>query len=139
MTPNRKRTLIRLIAAAFGFAVLLSAVSTHGQDFQFDASISRQILENYLNRSISFAELLHDDLDEPRNKRGVDPRDHMRLILSSKAKFVGRAILVWGQEESLPDLLRTAKLAQSYIDAGIEAIHFGQVALMDNLTSSAGH
>jgi hypothetical protein len=224
MTPNRKRTLIRLIAAAFGSAIMLSADSTHGQDFQFDASISQQILDNYLNRSISFAELLHDDLDKPRNKRGVDPRDNMRLILSSKAKFVGRAILVWGQEGTLPDFLRTAKpyalalhnadpeiilqgtafeivspgveslpvpekvfaefglpdqkrnfhyrdmlyangrfvnhwggsgsvpdmsrletrmwfyfLAQSYIDAGIEAIHFGQVALMDNEDLSHVH
>ena len=109
MTPNRKRTSIRLIAGAFGSVILLGAVSTHGQDFQFDALISRQVLENYLNRSISFAELLHDDLEKPRNRRGVDPRDHIRLILSSKAKFVGRALLLWGQERFLPDLLRTAK------------------------------
>jgi hypothetical protein len=216
MTPNRKRTSIRLIAGAFGSVILLGAVSTHGQDFQFDGSISRQVLENYLDRSISFAELLHDDLKQPRNNRGVDPRDNMRLILSSKAKFVGRALMLWGQEQSLPGLLRTAKpyaealhkadpqiilqgtafeivtpgvesipipekvfaefglpyehrnfryrdmlyangrlvnywgpsgsvpdmsrletrmwcyfLAQSYIDVGIEAIHFGRVALMD--------
>ena len=64
MTPNRKRTTIRLIAAAFGSTVLLSAVSTQAQDFQFDSSISRQVLENYLDRSISFTELLHDDLDQ---------------------------------------------------------------------------
>ncbi len=216
MTPNRKRTSIRLIAGAFGSVILLGAVSTHGQDFQFDGSISRQVLENYLDRSISFAEFLHDDLKQPRNNRGVDPRDNMRLILSSKAKFVGRALMLWGQEQSLPGLLRTAKpyaealhkadpqiilqgtafeivtpgvesipipekvfaefglpyehrnfryrdmlyangrlvnywgrsasvpdmsrletrmwcyfLAQSYIDVGIEAIHFGRVALMD--------
>jgi Disulphide bond corrector protein DsbC len=217
MTPNRRRTSIRLLAATFDFVVLFSTVSTQGQNFQFDASISPQVLDNYLNRSISFAELLHDDLEKPRNRRGVDPRDHIRLILSSKAKFLGRAILVWGQEGSLPAFLRTAKryaealhkadpeiilqgtafeivssdvqslpvpekvfaefglpnqqrnfhyrdmlyangrfanhwggsgsvpdmsrletrmwfyfLAQSYIDAGIEAIHFGQVALMDD-------
>ena len=216
MTPNRKPDHDRLIAAAFGSTVLLSAVSTQAQDFQFDASISRQVLDNYLNRSISFAELLHDDLDQPRNRRGVDPRDNVRLILSSRAKFVGRAILVWGRERSLPNFLRMAKpyaaalhkadpelilqgtafeivtpgvesipipekvfaefgvpyqkrnfryqdmlyadgrfvnywdrigsvpdmsrletrmwfyfLAQSYVDAGIEAIHFGRVALMD--------
>jgi RNA polymerase sigma factor (sigma-70 family) len=77
--------------------------------FQFDGAISRQVLENYLDRSISFAELLHDDLAQPRNNRGVDPRDNMRLILSSKAKFVGRAIMLWGQDQNLPGLLRTAK------------------------------
>jgi hypothetical protein len=216
MPLNRKRTLIRMSAAAFASAVLLGAGSTRGQDFQFDAAISRQVLENYLERSISFGELLHDDLGQPRNNRGVDPRDNVRLILSSKAKFIGRAILVWGREQSLPNLLRRAKpyaaalhkadpeiilqgtafeivspgvesipvpekvfaefdlpyrkrnfhyrdmlygdgrfvnywgslgsvpdmsrletrmwfyfLAQSYIDVGIEAIHFGQVDLMD--------
>jgi hypothetical protein len=58
MPPNRKRTSIRMIAGAFASAVVLSAGLTHGQDFQFDAAISRQVLENYLNRSISFAEQL---------------------------------------------------------------------------------
>jgi hypothetical protein len=187
------------------------------QDFHFDSSISRTVLENYLSRSISFAELLHDDLTQPRNDRGVDPRDNIRLILDSKAKLVGRALMVWGHEKNLATFLQRAKpyaerlhqadpdiilqaaayeivtkevetitipehvltafgqpvtnrtfryqdmlyldgfrvnhwgkdssvpdmsrletrlwfyfLATSYIDVGIEAIHFGQVSLMDS-------
>ncbi len=90
-------------------ATVQTTTVDRGQEFQFDGAISRQVLENYLNRSISFAELLHDDLGQPRNNRGVDPRDNVRLILSSKAKFVGRAIVVWGREQSLPRVLRTAK------------------------------
>jgi hypothetical protein len=186
-------------------------------DFHFDTTISRPVLENYLSRSISFTELLHDDLNQPRDRRGVDPRDNIRLILNSKAKFIGRALMLWGQEENLSNFLQTAKpyaetlhradpeiilqaaafeivtksvettsvpeniltefgqpvtnrtfryddmlyanghfvdhwgkgasvpdmsrletrmwfyfLATSYIDVGIEAIHFGQVGLMDN-------
>jgi len=71
--------------------------------------MSREVLENYLSRSISFTELLHDDLTKPGNKRGVDPRDNLRLILDTKATFVGRALMVWGRENNLSEFLETAK------------------------------
>jgi hypothetical protein len=88
---------------------LLSACPARSQDFHFDGSISRPVLENYLSRSISFTELLHDDLTRPRNSRGVDPRDNMRLILETRAKFVGRALMVWGRENNLANYLKNAK------------------------------
>lgn len=198
-------------------ACLLCAIPAWSQDYHFDGSISREVLENYLNRSISFTELLHDDLTRPRDDKGVDPRDNLRLILNTKAKFIGRALMCWGRERELGTLLQNAKpfakqlheadpdivlqgaefeiitkgvetisisasvfaefgqpvtnrnfrysdmlypdghfvdhwgagssvpdmsrletrmwfyfLATKYIDAGIEAIHFGQVGLMDN-------
>jgi hypothetical protein len=90
-------------------AVLLWAAPVFAQDFQFDTTMSRPVLENYLDRSISFTELLHDDLNQPRNQRGVDPRDNLRLILSTKAKLVGRALMVWGREKDLAAFLQTAK------------------------------
>ena len=34
--------------------------------------MAREVLENYLSRSISFTELLHDDLMQSRNSRGVE-------------------------------------------------------------------
>jgi hypothetical protein len=88
---------------------LLCASSAGAQEFKFDRSISRPVLENYLNRSISYTELLHDDLTKPRNNRGVDPRDNMRFLLSAKAKFIGRALMVWGRERNLSAFLETAK------------------------------
>jgi hypothetical protein len=203
-------------------ALLVGVIPAFAQDFHFDSTISRPVLENYLSRSISFTELLHDDLTQPRDGRGVDPRDNLRLILDCKAKFVGRALLLWGHESNLAGFLKTAKpyvealhqadpevilqggafeivtrdvatvsipervfvefgqpvtnrtfryeamlydnghfvnhwgkdasvpdmsrletrmwfyfLATSYVDAGIEAIHFGQVGLMDN--NDPGH
>ena len=206
--------LLLLILVESGQAADLKSADA---DFHFDTTISRAVLENYLSRSISFTELLHDDLNLPRDARGVDPRDNIRLILDSKAKFIGRALLLWGHESNLSNFLATAKpytdllhradpdivlqaaafeivtkdvekisvpeyvfaqfglsatnrafryddmlyanghfvnhwgngasvpdmsrletrlwfyfLATSYIDAGIEAIHFGQVGLMDN-------
>jgi hypothetical protein len=191
-------------------------------DYAFDGSISRVVLEKYLSRSISFTELLHDDLTQPVDARGVDPRDNMRLLISSKAKFVGRALMAfggeqniathvqqaapyaaalhladpdmileaavfeivtrnvemisvpaavltefaqpmtsrnfvyqdmlyangnlvdhWGMGASVPDMSRLEArmwfyfLATTYIDTGIEAIHFGQIGLMDQ--NDPGH
>src|SRR6188474_2229002 len=83
--------------------------SAAAQDFQFDGSMSRQVLENYLSRSTSYTELLHDDLTKPRNSRGVDPRDNLRFILDTRSKLVGRGLMVWGRERSLPVFLETAK------------------------------
>jgi hypothetical protein len=83
-------------------------------DFQFDTVISKTVLENYLSRSISFTELLHDDLTQPVDARGVDPHDNIRLLTSSKAKFVGRALMLWGSEQNLATYLTRAK---PYIDA----------------------
>lgn len=196
---------------------LLYAIPAWSQNYDFDGSISREVLENYLDRSISFTELLHDDLTRSRDDKGVDPHDNLRLILDTKAKFIGRALMCWGRERELGTLLQNAKpfakqlheadpdivlqgaefeivtkgvetisipaavlaefgqpvtnrnfrysdmlypdghfvdhwgagssvpdmsrletrmwfyfLATKYIDAGIEAIHFGQVGLMDN-------
>ena len=205
--------------AAFSWFCITPIVA---QDFHFDHSISRPVLENYLARSMTFVGLLQDDLAEPRNKRGVDPRDNIRLITNTKAKFIGRTIKIWGNENDLSASLKTARpfaaaihkadpdiilqagefevispkvgsitvpksvllefgqpvtdrtfrydqiiypsgqaphhegsdkavpdmsrvetrmwfyfLATSYIDAGIEAIHFGQVSLMDK--NDPGH
>jgi hypothetical protein len=104
-------------------ACMLTGCLGAAEDFHFDSSISRPVLENYLSRSISFTELLHDDLNKPRDEeagvtvsgvqvfrsRGADPHDNLRLILSTKAKFIGRALMVWGRESNLPRFLETAK------------------------------
>jgi hypothetical protein len=211
---NPKNTKRLFLLPAFCILWIMPAIA---RDFHFDSAISRPVLENYLARSISFTELLHDDLNQPRDPRGVDPRDNLRLILDTKTKFVGRSLMLWGHESNLAPFLKTAKpfaealhkadpdiilqaaefeivttnvesifipervlvefgqpltnrtfcyedmlyanghfvnhwgsnasvpdmsrletrmwfyfLAASYIDAGIEAIHFGQVGLMDN-------
>lgn len=80
-----------------------------GRDYGFDGKISREVLENYLSRSVSFTELLHDDLSQPRDGRGVDPHDNMRFLLNTGARFVGRALMCWGRERELDTLLRNAR------------------------------
>jgi hypothetical protein len=100
----------RIFPISLGITLTIFCVWTaSAQDFHFDSSISRPVLENYLSRSISFTELLYDDLNKPRNSRGVDPHDNLRLILSTKSKFIGRALMVWGREGNLSAFLETAK------------------------------
>lgn len=40
----------------------LGAATATAQDYRFDARLSPEVLENYLDRSGSFDELLHGDL-----------------------------------------------------------------------------
>ncbi|MCL5097112.1 MAG: hypothetical protein M1608_06215, partial [Candidatus Omnitrophica bacterium] len=75
----------------------LAAAST---DYQFDGEISRAVLENYLARSVTFAELLH-------GIGNVD--DNIRFLKNTGAKFAGRAIYRWGGEAGLPQLLERAR------------------------------
>ena len=58
----------------------------------FDKTISREVLENYLSRSITMEGLL--------NGRG-DLDDNIRMLKSIGAKFIGRSLCLWGGEANL--------------------------------------
>lgn len=112
MKSRFSKAVVRLavtVIAAVLWDMALARAADAPISFQFDSSMSRPVLENYLSRSTSFTELLHDDLTKPRNIRGVDPRDNMRLLLDTRAKFVGRALMVWGREKELSTFLEMAK------------------------------
>jgi hypothetical protein len=70
------------------------------RDYHFDGMISREVLENYLSRSISMEGLLNDrgDLD-----------DNIRMLKSTGAKFIGRSLCLWGREGDLVRNLERAK------------------------------
>jgi hypothetical protein len=70
------------------------------RDYHFDGTISRPVLENYLARSISMEGLL--------NGRG-DLDDNIRMLKATGAKFIGRALCLWGGEAALPRNLERAK------------------------------
>src|SRR5882724_2534914 len=57
--------------------------------FQFDGKISRQVLENYLSRSICIEGML--------NGRGP-LTDDIRMITNCGAKYIARALCLWGAE-----------------------------------------
>ena len=70
------------------------------RDYQFDGTISRAVLENYLSRSISMEGLL--------NGRG-DLDDNIRMLKTTGAKFIGRSLCLWGREADLLHNLERAK------------------------------
>src|SRR5450432_3858052 len=57
--------------------------------FKFDTTISREVLENYLSRSVTMEGLL--------NGRG-DLKDNTRMLTGEGAKYIGRALCLWGAE-----------------------------------------
>ena len=71
----------------------------HG-GYQFDGTISRPVLENYLSRAISMEGLL--------NGRG-DLADNTRMLKNIGAKFIGRSLCLWGGEASLLRNLERAR------------------------------
>jgi hypothetical protein len=73
---------------------------SHPGEFQFDRTISREVLENYLSRAITMEGLL--------NGRG-DLEDNIRMLKSIGSKFIGRSLCLWGGEESLVRNLERAK------------------------------
>ena len=60
--------------------------------WQFDRTISREVLENYLSRAITMEGLL--------NGRG-DLADNIRMLKAMGAKFIGRSLCLWGGESNL--------------------------------------
>jgi hypothetical protein len=74
--------------------------STSAARFQFDRTIDRDVLENYLSRAITMEGLL--------NGRG-DLQDNIRMLKGMGAKFIGRSLCLWGGEASLARNLERAK------------------------------
>lgn len=63
-------------------------------DYRFKGKISRRVLESYLARSITMAELYRS----PGNLE-----DDLRMLKNTGAKFIGRAIYLWGGESRIAE------------------------------------
>lgn len=71
------------------------------KSYQFDENgISKEVLENYLDRSITMVYFLMPDYVE---RSGNYPyyKDDIRMVKETGAKFIGRAIYRWGGESLL--------------------------------------
>ncbi|MHC4462872.1 MAG: hypothetical protein ACYS6W_13950 [Planctomycetota bacterium] len=77
------------------------------RNYSFDGKISRNVLENYLSRAITFAELLNGDRVE-KQLRG-NTGENIRMLTNVGVKFAGRAIYMWGGESRLDALLERAR------------------------------
>jgi hypothetical protein len=71
-------------------------------NYHFDGSISREVLENYLDRSVTMAFFLVTGIPE-RGREYPYREDDVRLIQNIGAKFIGRAIYRWGGESRLDE------------------------------------
>jgi len=74
--------------------------TTRPGGFQFDGKISRSVLENYLSRSVSMEGLL--------NGRG-DLQDNIRMLKGEGAKYIGRALCLWGAERDFTNSIGRAQ------------------------------
>jgi hypothetical protein len=77
--------------------------------YYFDGSISRETLENYLDRSVTAGYFLVPG--NPENYLFPFREDDIRMLQNIGAKFIGRAIYRWSEESKLddPEFLAYAK------------------------------
>ena len=127
-------TLKTALPLLFSLLLVYQSVQT-SRDYGFDQSgISREVLENYLSRSVTMAEFLAVD---PYNNNGTYPNkeDDVRLIDNIGAKFIGRAIYRWGKEDTFnhPEFLAEAKKLVRQVHANDEDVIF-QAALFEMIS-----
>jgi hypothetical protein len=112
------KTICGLLAAGCLFAGI-SAFSAETNStarpggYQFDGKISRQVLDNYLSRSITMEGLL--------NGRG-DLDDNIRMLKSIGAKYIGRALCLWNAENNFSNNVQIAREAAPKVIAAIPDI-----------------
>lgn len=83
------------LAGILTVLLIASATAIGAQrNYKFDGPISREVLENYLSRAITMMDLC-------TGVGNVD--DNIRMLTNTGAKFVGRAMYVWGGEQRLAD------------------------------------
>lgn len=74
---------------------------TSAKNYKFDGSISREVLENYLDRSITMGYFLVPGT--PEGYQFPYRKDDIRMLKNIGAKFIGRSIYRWGNESVLGD------------------------------------
>lgn len=107
VTLKRRQFLISSLAASastFSKRMLGNPFSVHKRNhprsYFFHQAITREVLDNYLSRSMSMEGLL--------NGRG-NLTDNIRMLKSMGAKYIGRSICLWGRESDLLQHFKQAK------------------------------
>jgi hypothetical protein len=77
-----------------------SQATAQRRDYQFDKTISREVLENYLSRSITMEGFF--------NGRG-DLDDNIRMLTNIGAKYIGRSLCLWNGEARFPRNIERAR------------------------------
>jgi hypothetical protein len=88
------------LTLSFAFMIFSANANLDNRNYSFDGSISREVLENYLSRSITMMDLLS----------GIgNINDNIRMLTDMGAKYAGRTLYVWGGESRQPKMLAQAK------------------------------
>ncbi len=105
----KNKTLASVLLCVLLLSVTAGAATATAteRDYSFDGRISRTVLENYLSRAITFAELLNGERVEKQLQGNTD--DNIRMLTNVGVKFAGRAIYMWGGESRLDGLLERAR------------------------------
>src|ERR1700743_1603756 len=93
---------LTVLAMAEGISPFAIAEGEHGRDYHFGGAITREVLDDYLSRSISMEGMLHGR---------SDLADDIRMLSTTGAKYIGRSICLWGKEADLSANLQRAKAA----------------------------
>src|ERR1039457_603714 len=114
---SRGLVLICLVAGFSFSGQRVSAAETSSteatkrpRDYHFDRTISREVLENYLARSISMEGVF--------NGRG-DLDDNIRMIKGIGAKYIGRSLCLWNGEANF---LRNIERAKQLVPKALAAV-----------------
>ncbi|HEY2155723.1 MAG TPA: hypothetical protein VGH33_08835 [Isosphaeraceae bacterium] len=106
--------------------------------FYFDGTISRQTLENYLDRSITMGYFLVPG--RPEGYQFPYRDDDVRMIHNMGAKFIGRAVYRWSEESKLgdPAFLEYAKKMADGVHAADPEVIF-QGCLFENVSADVNN
>jgi hypothetical protein len=104
---NRKRFFAPMLLV---LATLAGRSFAEPRNYAFDGTISREVLENYLSRSITLMSFLMNPKDS---------EDNIRMLKNIDAKFAGRTLFLWDGEGSLPQNLTNAKEIEAKVHAAL--------------------
>ncbi len=97
-----KKTFLFMTIIGIDLGYVSTVAGETTLDYRFDGTISRKVLENYLDRSVTMAYFLVTGRPEGRREY-LYREDDIRLIKNIGAKFIGRAIYRWNGEGLLND------------------------------------
>lgn len=95
-----KSKWINMSLLSFLLLISSNALCRESADFKFDKKITREVLENYLERSMTIQSLLIGE---------GNFEDNLRMIKNTSAKFIGRAVCQWGNEAEMRKNLEKEK------------------------------
>lgn len=101
MTMKQKFFVLAVLAAILSSVLGNAAELDKRSAYYFDGSISREVLERYLDRSVTATYLLVSG--RPEGYSFPYKEDDIRMVHNVGAKFIGRAIHRWGSESKLTD------------------------------------